>query len=68
MNGEPLDFNHIRDRRSQKHRLAEMEGPIRQLAEAAYQNEGCTRARVDALEAWQQRSLLGRLRWLIQGK
>ena len=61
-------FNHARDRRSLKHRYAEAEQEIKQLAGAAYANEALTRERVDLLEKWQQRSLLGRLRWLIQGR
>ena len=68
MNGEPLDFNHVRDRRSMKHRLAETEREVKEIAVAALQNEMTTRGRVDLLEKWQQRSLLGRLRWMILGR
>lgn len=35
---------------------------------AALQNEALTRQRVDALEAFHGRNLLGRLRWLVTGK
>ena len=68
MIGEPIDFNHVRDRRSLKHRYAEVEGEVRPMVVAALQNEAITRGRVVALEGIRDRSLWGRLRWLLRGK
>ena len=65
---EPLNFNHARDRRSLKHRYAEVEGEVRAMVEAAIQNELITRRRVDALEGIRDRSFWGRLRWLLRGQ
>jgi len=65
---EPLNFNHARDRRSLKHRYAEVEGEVRAMVEAAIQNELITRRRVDALEGVRDRSVWGRLTWLLRGQ
>jgi len=64
----PLDFNHARDRRSLKHRYAEAEAEIREIAIAALQNERLTRGRIEVIEALLGRSLWGRLTWLLRGK
>jgi hypothetical protein len=68
MNSAPINFDHARDRRSLKHRYAEVEGEIRAMVEAAIQNELITRRRVDILDAWQARPFWGRLTWLLRGK
>ena len=67
MNGS-AEFDHAKERRSLKHRYAEMENEVGPVAIAAYQNEQKTRERVDALEAFRGRPFMGRLRWLFLGR
>jgi hypothetical protein len=62
------EFDHAKERRSLKHRYAEMGEEIGPLARAAYVNESYTRERVKRLEDAAYRPLLGRLKWLLLGK
>ena len=63
-----LDFDHKRDRRSIHHRYAEVEAQLKELSLGAFQNEQLTRQRVERIEALLDRSLWGKLRWLLQSK
>lgn len=62
------EFNHAQARRSLKHRYAEVENEVKDLAMSAYQNETVTRGRVVSIEALLSRSFWGRFNWLLTGK